>query len=612
MSTEKIFDRPRDKYWYDIPREVSTMKELLSGSVESFPDRPAFWVKRKKGSEYVPVSYTLLYRDVRSLATAFIEKGYAGKRIAIIGMNCYEWIAAYLAAVISGSVAIPLDRELKKNEVENLVKSSEASVIFYTENQAQKVEDLDDGVVKAAMRFYADRTDMSVPMSDYIRSPFYSSVKRPAECDYTWKELVAEGEELLEKGDRRFEEIDTDPESMSVILYTSGTTGNPKGVMLSQRNIISDIMDTLRIAYVDENDKTLSVLPIHHTYECTFGMLLPLYIGASTAFCEGLHYITKNMQECSPTVFIAVPLILEMIHGRIFRQAKKEGREKTLNRALAISKRLRSVGIDVRRKLFASVLKQLGGGLRAFIIGAAAISPNVIRDFEDMGITVLQGYGLTECTPLTVGTPEKAKERYKKAGSVGIPLKHGDLKIVDPDEDGIGRIFYKGPNVMMGYYNMPEETAEVMHDGWFETGDLGFMDRDGWLYIAGRYKNMIVTNTGKNIYPEEIEEIFNKLPYITECMVYPDDTDGEEVVSCQVWPDLGYITADLGHEPEGKEVYDYVKSSINEENMNLASYKRIKKVIVRDRDFIRTTTGKIRRKDNMGDYFPEGMEKPEL
>ncbi|MGI6206162.1 MAG: AMP-dependent synthetase/ligase [Anaerovoracaceae bacterium] len=612
MSTEIIFDKPRDKYWYNNIREVSTIRELLFGSVEKFPERPAFWVKRQKGDDYVPVTYTLLAKDVRSLATALIDKGYQGKRIAVIGMNSYEWIVTYLAVVISGSVIVPLDRELKKNEVENLVRNSGASMIFYTENQGSKMTDLDSSVKKIAMRFYADRTDINVSMTQYIHSPFYSKFKRPDGCDYTWKEVVAYGERLVDGGDTRFDEAEKDPETMSVILYTSGTTGNPKGVMLSQKNIVSDIMDTCRIAGVNENDKTLSVLPIHHTYECTFGMLLVLYIGASTAFCEGLHYITKNMKECGNTVFIAVPLVLEMIHSRIFKQAKKEGREKALNRALAMSRSLRTIGIDVRRRLFAPVLKNLGGNLRTFIIGAAPISPNVIRDFEDMGITVLQGYGLTECTPLAVGTPEKAKERYKKAGSVGVPLKHGDLKIVDPDEDGIGRIFYKGPNVMLGYYNMPEETEEVMHDGWFETGDLGFMDRDGWVYIAGRYKNMIVTNTGKNIYPEEIEEIFNKLPCISECMVYPDGSGGEEVVACQVYPDEGYIKMQLGDDPDSMDVYKLIKGMINEENMNLASYKRIKKVIVRDRDFIRTTTGKIKRSDNIDDYFPDGMEKPEL
>lgn len=611
MSKEIIYDRPRDHYWYTNIRDVSTMKEMLEGSVGSFPDRPAFWVKRQKGGEYVPVSYTLFYRDVRSLATALISRGFKGKRIAVIGINSYEWIAAYLAVVMIGSIAVPLDRELKKDEVENLVKSADVSMIFYSENQSQKIADL-DGVTKAAMRFYADRTDENVTMSQYIRSPFYSSVKRAAECDFTWKELVAEGEELLTEGDVRFDEIETDPEVMSVILYTSGTTGTPKGVMLSQKNILFDIMDTCRIADVDEKDKTLSILPIHHTYECTFGMLLVLYKGASTAFCEGLHYITKNMQECGPTVFIAVPLILEMIHGRIFKQSRKEGREKALKRALMLSRSLRTIGIDVRRKLFAPVLRQLGGNLQKFIIGAAAISPNIIRDFEDMGITVLQGYGLTECTPLAVGTPEKAKERYKKAGSVGVPLKHGDMKIVDPDEDGIGKIYYRGPNVMLGYYNMPEETAEVMHSGWLETGDLGFMDTDGWLYIAGRYKNMIVTATGKNIYPEEIEEIFNKLPCISECMVYPDNQDGVEAVACQVWPDAAYIKSETGSDPDSGEIYKFIKSAINEENMNLASYKRIKKVVIRDRDFIRTTTGKIRRSDNIDDYFPDGMEKTEL
>ena len=599
MSIEPNPLLDRNQYWFTDIRQVSTIRELLRGSVEQYSERPAFWVKRRKGGEYRPISYSLLWNDVRALSTAMAASGMKGTRIAVTGVNSYEWIVTYLAAVTGGSVIVPIDRELKKNELQNLLKASGAETLFYTEEQAPKLRDYDQRIRKIAMRFYTDRTDASMTMREYISSPLYSSVKRPADCDETWKEMVAKGEELIAAGDTVYDETETDPERMCTLLFTSGTTGNPKGVMLCQRNILSNIMDTCRIAHIKPEDKTLSILPIHHTYECTFGMLLVLYRGASTAFCEGLHYISKNMNECHNSVFIAVPLLLEMIHSRIWKQAAKKGQDKTLKRLFAISRKLRVVGFDLRRTLFKTVLKQLGGNIRMFIIGAAPVSPVVIRDFEDMGIIVLQGYGLTECTPLVSGTPESAKERYEKAGSVGLAVAGGQVKIEDADEDGIGKIYFKGPNVMMGYYNMPEETAAVMHDGWFETGDLGFFDPSGWLYLSGRYKNMIVTKTGKNIYPEEIEDVINHLDCVSECMVYPAKRRGEEVVACQVFPDTEFINEYYGHEADRDEIYQCVKSMINEANMAMVSYKRVKEVLIRDHDFIRSTTAKILRKPNV-------------
>ena len=599
MTIEPSKSLNRDSYWFTDIRQVTTIREMLEGSVEQFADRPAFWVKRKKGGEYRPVSYRLLWHDVRALATALISREMNRMRIAVVGMNCYEWIVAYLAVVTAGAVVVPTDRELNKQELANILKKSKAEAVFYTDEQASKLRAFEGKLIKVNMRFYTDRTDESLTMREYIESPLYASVKRPPECDWTWKEMVAEGEELLAAGNDSYDQTRTDPEKMCSLLFTSGTTGTPKGVMLCQRNILSNIMDTCKIAHITPEDKTLSVLPIHHTYECTYGMLLVLYRGASTAFCEGLRYISKNMNECHNSVFIAVPLLLEMIHSKIWKEAAKKGQEKTLRRLFALSRKMRVIGLDLRRTLFKTILRQLGGNIRMFIIGAASVSPVVIRDFEDMGVTVLQGYGLTECTPLVSGTPEKASERYEKAGSVGVAVATGDVKIEDADEDGIGKIFFRGPNVMMGYYEMPEETTAVMHDGWFETGDLGFFDPSGWLYISGRYKNMIVTKTGKNIYPEEIEEVINRLSCVSECMIYPAKRRGEEVVACQVYPDLEYINEFYGHEADPDEIYQCVKNMINDANMSLVSYKRVKEVLIRDHDFIRSTTAKILRQQNV-------------
>lgn len=608
----------RDKYWFNDIREMSTIKELIYGSVEMYPERPAFWVKKKKGAPYEAVSYSLLKHDVESLGAQLRAMGLAGERIGVMGEGCYEWIATYLAVVMGGGVIVPIDKELGSDEIQNILDTAECHTVFYTEAQVSKFKEVKGVENHVVMQFYGDRTDINVNMMEYLgkttrtasadddKSDSYYAAGAAQNAEnihtvnyYDWKQLTGAGENLIALGNTGFEFKDDDADRMSVLLFTSGTTGKPKGVMLSQRNITSNIMDTCRIAHILPTDKTLSILPIHHTYECTFGMLLVLYRGASTAFCEGLKYITKNMNEAQNTVFIAVPLVLEMIYDKIWKQVKKQGKEATLKRGISLSNKMKALGIDLRRTIFKQIHKELGGKLRMIITGAAALYPNVFRGFEDLGITVLQGYGLTECTPLVSGTPESAKERYKKAGSVGVAVAGGEFKIINADENGIGEILYRGPNVMLGYYNMPEETAKVMADGWFNTGDLGFTDNEGWLYLTGRHKNVIVTKSGKNIYPEEIEEVLNSLPCILECMVYGLLSGNEDIVAVQVLPDLENIEEVLGHKPDEDEIYKYVKSAVNEANMTMTSYKRVKQVVIRKEDFIRTTTRKIKRQDNI-------------
>jgi long-chain acyl-CoA synthetase len=590
----------RDKYWYKDIREISTIKELLYGTVEKYPERPAFWIKKEKGGAYEPISYTLLKHDVESLGTQIYAMGLSDARIGVMGEGCYEWIVTYLAVVIGGGIVVPIDKELDIDAIENVLKTSECRTVFYTSSEAKKFKDIGYIENHVIMQFYGDRTDINVKMAEYLSESAAGGSLEDMDLNvYNWKELVGAGESLTALKNSRFANFEEDPDRMSVLLFTSGTTGTPKGVMLSQRNITANIMDTCRIAHILPTDKTLSILPIHHTYECTFGMLLVLYRGASTAFCEGLKYITKNINEAHNTVFIAVPLVLEMIYDKIWKQVKKQGKEATLNKAIKINNRMKAIGIDMSRTLFKQIHKELGGKLRIIITGAAALYPNVFRGFEDLGITVLQGYGLTECTPLVSGTPQSARERYKKAGSVGVAVASGEFKIVDQDENGIGEILFKGPNVMLGYYNMPEETEKVMEDGWFRTGDLGFTDNEGWLYLTGRQKNVIVTKSGKNIYPEEIEEVLNLLPCVTECMVYGQLRGNEDIVAVQVMPDTEVIAEELGHEPDDNEIYKYVKNAVNEANMSMSSYKRVKDVIIRKEDFIRTTTRKIRRQDNI-------------
>ena len=590
-----------EKYYYKDIREMVTLKDLLKGSAKLYPDNAAFWVKKKRGSEYLPINYTLLDHDVDSIGTMLYELGLKGKPVAIMGQGCYEWIVTYLAVMNGSCISVPIDKELSGPEIDNLLKASDCHTIFCTKEECSKLEGLSQIETLIVMEFYGDRINIEEkPVSGIENIDKYQKLI-PAAKTLIWRDLLSQGEELLSQGRDAFVVNEVDPDALAAILFTSGTTGNPKGVMLCHRNITVNIMDVCRIANVLETDKTLSLLPIHHTYECTLGMLLVLYRGASTAFCEGMKYISQNMKEAQNTVLIVVPRVLDLVYNKIQKGIKKEGKEKLFNNIMKVNRGLRSANINVSRMIFKSILDQLGGNLRFIVTGAAALNPTIFRAFEEFGVIVLQGYGMTECTPLLTGTPMSAmRERYKKAGSVGIPVSTGEVKIHEPNEDGIGEVWFRGPNVMLGYYNMPEETAEVLEsDGWLHTGDMGFIDPDGWLYLTGRKKNVIVTNTGENVYPEEIEDYINFSPYIEESMVFPYKHDGKEVVGVQILPEMEYIRKTLGHEPTDEELETLMKDVIKELNEGLSIYKRITKVFVRKEDFIRTTTRKIKRQENM-------------
>ncbi len=395
------------KYWYTDIREITTLKDMLEGSAELFRTNPAFWVKNKRGGEYKAVNYELLKHDVDSLGTFLIKMGLEGQRVAVMGQGCYEWIVSYLAIINGTGIIVPIDKELSGDEIANLLKAGDCHTIFCTRQECKKLKGISEIDNLIVMEFYGDRTDINEEVEVPTFDPdTYRNMILEGEDEqryigvYSFRAILKEGEKLLEEGSKVFIDHEIDPDAMSVILFTSGTTGNPKGVMLSHRNITTNIMDVCRICQVYESDKTLSILPIHHTYECTLGMLLVLYRGASTAFCEGLKFITQNMKEAQNTFIIVVPRVLEMVYDGILKGVAKQGKEKMFARALKINKTLRKAGINVSRKLFASVLQALGGKLRVVITGAAALNPDILRAFEDFGITVLQGYGMTECTPL--------------------------------------------------------------------------------------------------------------------------------------------------------------------------------------------------------------------
>ena len=581
----------KDKY-HEV-RNITSLKDLLNSSVELYKDRPAFLIKKVKGGEYQQITYAQVKNDVEALGTKLISMGLKDEKIAVIGENCYEWIASYFAVVNGTGVVVPLDKELGRDEIYNLLRTADCKAVFFTKSFEDYFKDFDIDY-KIRMKVYGDRTGINEPLETPAAT---ETVKGTV---YDWEALVASGEELVRSGDRSFIDSEIDLDVMKILLFTSGTTDAAKGVMLSHRNITINIMDTCKIAYVTPEDRTLSLLPIHHTFESTMGMSLILYRGASAAFCEGLKYVNKNLVEAKATVLIGVPLIFESIYDKIWKQAEKTGKAKALKTAIKLNKTLKSMGIDGSKKLFKSVHEKFGGKLRMLITGAAGIDPNVLRGYEELGFRMLQGYGLTECSPLVSGTPDFTNT-YKKAGSVGPAVSTGEIKIIDKDEDGIGEIIFKGPNVMLGYYKLPEKTAEVLKDGWFHTGDLGFLDDEGWLYITGRKKNVIVTKNGKNIYPEEVEYYINRNKYIQESMVhgYEDEDNEDTLVSAQVRPNYDVIYEEFGEGFGEEEVQSLIKRVISEINEKLPIYKRIRNFAVRKDEFIKTTTKKIQRHKNL-------------
>lgn len=409
-----------------------------------------------------------------------------------------------------------------------------------------------------------------------------------------FKKLLEKGKSLLSKGNTSFVDAEIDAKSMNILLFTSATTDKSKAVMLSHENIATNLMAMSSMIYIDPTDIFLSVLPIHHTYECTCGFLCALYRGAAIAYCEGLRHIPKNLQESKATVMLAVPLIFEAIYKRIWNQAKKTGTDKKLRFGIKISNFLRKFNIDITRKLFSPIYNNLGESVRLFISGAAPIDINVAKGFRNLGLIFVQGYGLTECSPIAALN----RDIDFKDDAAGIPLPGLELKIDNPNDEGVGEIIVRGPNVMLGYYQDPESTSKFLKDGWFYTGDLGYMDKDGFVHITGRKKHVIVTKNGKNIYPEEIELLLNKSPYIKESLVYGknDDVNGDVVVSASIVPDYDKIQEIFKEQSlSNKEIYNLIKKEVKEVNKKLVIYKYIRDFNIRENEFAKTTTKKIKR-----------------
>lgn len=550
-------------------RDVSTIREMFDSSTELFEQNTAFLVKDKLGAPYREIKYAQLRKDVYALATALIKHGLKDHKIAVIGENRYEWAITYLAVVCGVGTIVPLDKELPAEEVQNLLDRAKVSCLVFS----KKIRKRDPEI------FERLGDTLPICMDD-------------GEDELTLSKLIAEGQQLLDQGDHSFADTTVAPEDVNIILFTSGTTGLAKGVMLSQKNIASNLMNMCSLCEITESTRFFSVLPLHHTYECTCGFLCPLYRGASIAYCEGLKYMVKNMKEAHPSYFLGVPLIVESIYRQIWKTIEKKGMAKKVKMGLKLSNALLKVGIDIRHQLFQEIHDTLGGKMYMFVTGAAAIDPQVSKGFREFGINVIQGYGLTECSPIAAVN----RDVYFEDASVGLPPPEVAAKILNPDKDGIGEILIKGDNVMVGYYEDPEKTKEVLIDGWLHTGDLGYIKK-GFIYITGRAKDVIVTANGKNVFPEEVETYLCRSPYIAECMVYGnvDKLGNETMVAAHIFPNFDEVKQKLGINYTQQALHDLIAGEIKSVNQKMPSYKSVQDFDIRQEEFIKTTTKKIKR-----------------
>lgn len=560
---------------YKLSRPIDDIKQMLESSAELYPDNTAFWVKKGRGAEYENITYEKTLADVNALGTAFIERGLKGKRIAVIGENSYEWSISYLAAVCGTGIIVPLDKELNANELMQLVVNAEVSCVLFDSKYEKKFKEMQasgETVIKLLVNMESENSGNEV---------------------VSLKELLREGEQSINEGNRNFIDAEIDRETLNILLFTSGTTGVSKGVMLCHKNIVEDLMSAPTVLEIRSDDIFFSILPVHHTYECTCGFLLALYKGAAIAYCEGLKYITKNLAEISPTVFMGVPILFENLYRKIWQNVRKQGKEGLLRKVIKVNRATKKIGIDLGNVFLKDIRAIFGGRMRLMICGGAAINPETLDGLRDFGIMALQGYGLTECSPIGALNPDKAA----KSASIGRALPNFDMKVVEINEEGIGEICLKGGNVMLGYYNMPEATAEVLKDGWFYTGDLGYIDSEGYAFITGRKKNVIITKNGKNVYPEELEYYLSSIPYILESFVYDreseDGTDTVIVASIRI--DEEEVTEFLGEGYTDDMVEELLWNEVDKINQTSPYFKKIKRIVLRKAEFEKNTSKKIKR-----------------
>ena len=561
----------------EVPK-FENIKEIIYNSVKRYPENIAYTIKEKKEGdkiEYKNVTYTQLLEDINALGTTLYAKELQGKRIAIIGKNQYHWAISHLACLLGGIVSVPLDKDLQINELEESLIRSKVDAIIFDEKLTDKIQ-----VIKE---------NKKTNIHEYICMSKIDGFENI-------EQLLEKGKEILETGNQDFVNHKVDSKGMSILLFTSGTTSKSKAVMLSQYGIATNVYDMQIVETFYDTDVNIAFLPYHHIFGST-AMVVMLACGVKTVFPDGLRYIKQNLLEYQVSVFVGVPLLVDKMYANIEKEIEKQGKTKLIKVATKISNFLLKFHIDTRRKLFKQIIDGLGGKMRFVIAGGAPFDSKIERKFNEFGIHMVQGYGLTETSPVIAAENDK----YAKYGSVGIPMKHTEVKIVDKDEKGIGEITVKGPNVMLGYYENEEATNEVLQDGWFHTGDLGYLDKDGFLFITGRKKDMIVLKNGKKVFPEELETLINRNEEIEESFVYgmPDKEDKSKIkVAVEVVYNKEIVKEKYGDISE-EDLFPIIWNKIKEVNKTLPRYKYIMHMILTDEPLIKTTTHKTKRNEEL-------------
>ena len=551
-----------------MSKKYSDLRELLFDIEKEFSDEVGFKVKYM--GEIVNIKYSRYVQEVKALAEYLLNLDINNKRIAFIAPNRYEWCVTYMAVATSNMISVPLDRSLPENEFKALLVRSEAEVLIYDKKYSDSIEKF--------------KQDPEIKVKHYI------------DMDNDFEEIITKGKVLFDRKENKYNKIKVENDVMKFMLYTSGTTSASKCVMLSHKNICANISSIQDSFDITKEDRVLSFLPLHHTFECTVGFLYIMSVGAKIAYCEGIRHFANNLKEYEITVLINVPAMIEGLYKNIWKSIEKNKKEIQTKVGLKASEALLKVGVDVRKSLFKQIHDALGGKIRFIVSGAAALNPNIAKTLSDMGIIIYQGYGLTETAPVL------AAERgiIAKNGSVGKALPGIEVKIKDADKDGIGEIIAKGPNVMLGYYGDEENTKNVLNDGWFSTGDLGRIDKDGYIFITGRKKDVIVLKNGKNVFPDELEKLINELDCVSESIVYGvTEDDGDINLHAKIVYNKDEVKekhAELTEEQLREYYWNKVKTVINKK---MPTYKYIKNVNITDEPLIKTTTNKVKRFEEM-------------
>ena len=558
--------------------KFTDLKDMLNQTGEVYGDRPAYIFKTEEKGKFRTIKHKEFRENINALGTTLIQMGLKDKRIAVISENRYEWELSYLAVASGVGVIVPLDKALPDNELESLILRSQVEAIIYSSKY--------DAIMNTL------REKKNTNLKYFISM----DLEENTQGIYAEKALVEKGKKLLADGNKTYIDAKIDAEKMGIMLFTSGTTAMSKAVMLSHKNLVTNVMDIIQRFDLTDEDRFLSFLPLHHVFECTVGFLYPISIGGSIAFCEGVKHMAENIKEFEITAMISVPAVFDIIYRKVMKTIEKKGKLANLEKGKKVSQFLLKMKIDLRKQLFKEVHESLGPKLKLVVTGGAALDPETEKGFNDLGFDVEQGYGLTETAPVIAAETPKCR----RLGSIGKKFPSVEVKIDDPDEEGIGELMAKGPSIMLGYYENEEATKSALEsDGWFHTGDLARIDKDGFIYISGRKKSVIVLNNGKNVFPEEIETLLNKVEGIKETFVFEKkEDDGDVKVCVEIVYDKELIK-DL-YNIEGEEnIKEFLWDKVKEVNKLMPKYKYVREMVITEEPLIKTTTLKIKRHEEL-------------